>query len=376
MGEPGWVTWEDKYAIFIRRRLSCATVASSGQLWQLAPSNQGICEMSEIRFDVVGLGNAIVDVMSKTDDAFLEKWGIHKNAMNLIEEDRAEALTKAAVDPFYTSGGSGANTIAGLASFGARAAYIGKVSKDELGSQFTREMTASGVPFATKPLESGPATARSIIFVTEDGARSMNTFLGASVLFSKDDVDENTVRAGGILYLEGYLFDREDAKEAFVFASEIAKAAGRKVALTLSDKFCVDRHRASFLQLVRNNVDILFANEEELLSLYETEDFDAALAALQQDTAVAAVTRSEKGSVVIGAGDPISVKAEPVDQVLDTTGAGDQYAAGFLFGISRGLPLETCAHLGHIAAAEVIAHFGPRPEQSYKTLAEQAGIYA
>jgi len=332
--------------------------------------------MSEIRFDVVGLGNAIVDVMSKTDDAFLEHWGIHKNAMNLIEEDRAEALTQAAIEPFYTSGGSGANTIAGLASFGARAAYIGKVAKDELGSQFTREMSATGVPFATTPLESGPATARSIIFVTEDGARSMNTFLGASVLFSKNDVDEATVRAGGILYLEGYLFDREDAKEAFVFASEVAKAAGRKVALTLSDKFCVDRHRASFLQLVRNNVDILFANEEELLSLYETDDFDAALKALQADTAVAAVTRSEKGSVVIGAGDPIVVKAEPVEQVLDTTGAGDQYAAGFLFGISRGLPLETCAHLGHIAAAEVIAHFGPRPEKSYKALAEAAGIYA
>ncbi|MDX1292625.1 MAG: adenosine kinase [Hyphomonas sp.] len=332
--------------------------------------------MSEIRFDVVGLGNAIVDVMSKTDDAFLESWGIHKNAMNLIEEDRAEALTKAAVDPFYTSGGSGANTIAGLASFGARAAYIGKVAKDELGSQFTREMAATGVPFATTPLDSGPATARSIIFVTEDGARSMNTFLGASVLFSKDDVDEDTVRAGGILYLEGYLFDREDAKEAFVFASEVAKAAGRKVALTLSDKFCVDRHRASFLQLVRNNVDILFANEEELLSLYETDDFDAALSALQADTAVAAVTRSEKGSVVIGEGEPIVVKAEPVEKVLDTTGAGDQYAAGFLFGVSRGLPLATCAHLGHIAAAEVIAHFGPRPETSYKSLAEAAGIYA
>ena len=332
--------------------------------------------MSEIRFDVVGLGNAIVDVLSRADDSFLEKWGIHKDAMNLIEEDRAEALTEAAIDPLYTSGGSGANTIAGLASFGAKAAYIGKVSKDELGSQFTREMAATGVPFATTPLESGPATARSIIFVTDDGARSMNTFLGASVLFSKNDVDEETVRSGGILYLEGYLFDREEAKEAFVFASEIARAAGRKVALTLSDRFCVDRHRASFLQLVRNNVDIVFANEEELLSLYQTDNFEEALASLQADTAIAAVTRSEKGSVVIGEGDPITVGAEAVSNGVDTTGAGDQYAAGFLYGISRGLPLATCAHLGHIAAAEVISHFGPRPEKSYKELAEAAGIYA
>ncbi|KCZ50722.1 adenosine kinase [Hyphomonas pacifica] len=332
--------------------------------------------MTEARYDVVGLGNAIVDVLSRATDAFLEEWGIHKNAMNLIEEDRAEALTQAAIDPFYTSGGSGANTIAGIASFGAKAAYIGKVAKDELGSQFTREMTAGGVPFATKPLESGPATARSIIFVTDDGHRSMNTFLGASVLFSKDDVDEAVVRAGGILYLEGYLFDKDEAKEAFIFASEVAKAAGRKVALTLSDRFCVDRHRASFLQLVRNNIDIVFANEEELLALYETDDFDKALAALQSDTAIAAVTRSEKGSVVIGDGEPISVPAEPVEKVVDTTGAGDQYAAGFLYGVSRGLPLATCAHLGHIAAAEVISHFGPRPETPYKALAEKAGIYA
>ncbi|KCZ56522.1 carbohydrate kinase [Hyphomonas beringensis] len=332
--------------------------------------------MTEARYDVVGLGNAIVDVLSRATDAFLEEWGIHKNAMNLIEEDRAEALTQAAVEPFYTSGGSGANTIAGLASFGAKAAYIGKVAKDELGSQFTREMTAGGVPFATKPLETGPATARSIIFVTDDGHRSMNTFLGASVLFSKEDVDEEVVRAGSILYLEGYLFDKDEAKEAFIFASEVAKAAGRKVALTLSDRFCVDRHRASFLQLVRNNVDIVFANEEELLALYETDDFDKALDALQADTAIAAVTRSEKGSVVIGDGEPIVVSAEPVEKVVDTTGAGDQYAAGFLYGVSRGLPLATCAHLGHIAAAEVISHFGPRPETPYKSLAEKAGIYA
>ena len=330
--------------------------------------------MTDVRFDVVGLGNAIVDVLARADDAFLDEWGIHKNVMNLIEEPRAHDLTRVAKDPLFTSGGSGANTIAGLASFGASAAYIGKVADDELGAQFKREMEAGGVPFATSPLKDGPATARSIIFVTEDGHRSMNTYLGASVLFSRDDVDAEVVRAGGILYLEGYLFDKDDAKEAFIHAAEIARAAGRKVALTLSDRFCVDRHRPSFLQLVRNNVDIVFANEEELLSLYETEDFEAALASLQADTAIAAVTRSEKGSVVIGEGEPVIVEAVPVKEVVDTTGAGDQYAAGFLYGISRGLPLATCARLGHIAAAEVISHYGPRPRTSLKELVRSKGI--
>jgi sugar/nucleoside kinase (ribokinase family) len=204
----------------------------------------------------------------------------------------------------------------------------------------------------------------------------MNTFLGASVLFSKADVDADMVRAGSILYLEGYLFDKDEAKAAFVHAAEIAKAAGRKVAITLSDSFCVDRHRASFRQLVKGYADIVFANEAELMSLYETDDFDKALSALHADCAVAAVTRSAKGSVVIGDGEPIVVPAEPVSKVVDTTGAGDQYAAGFLFGIARGLPLATCARLGHIAAAEVISHYGPRPEQSYKALAEKAGVFA
>ena len=332
--------------------------------------------MSGAKFDVVGLGNAIVDVLARADDAFLAEHGIAKDAMNLIDEPRAELLTEHAKNPVITSGGSGANTIAGLASFGASAGYIGKIADDELGHQFMREMMAAGVPFHTRPLTEGPATARSIIFVTDDGHRSMNTFLGASVLFTKDDVSAEMVRNGAILYLEGYLFDKDEAKEAFVHAAEIAKAAGRKVAVTMSDRFCVDRHRASFRHLVKGFADIVFANEAELKSLYETEDFDAALRALQADCAVAAVTRSEKGSVVIGEGAPVVVPAEPVAKVVDTTGAGDQYAAGFLFGIARGLPLATCAHLGHIAAAEVISHFGPRPEQSYKALAEKAGVFA
>lgn len=332
--------------------------------------------MTAALYDVVGLGNAIVDVISKQDDAFLAKWGINKDAMNLIEEDRADLLTDASVDALETSGGSGANTIAGIASLGGKAAYIGKVADDRLGEVFKADMENVGVPFPTAPLADGPATARSIIFVTPDGKRSMNTFLGASVEFSPSDVDRATVEAGGILYLEGYLFDKEAAKAAFVHAAEIAHAAGRKVSLTLSDSFCVDRHRDSFRQLIRTQVDILFANEEELLSLYETRDFDSAVEQLQADTAIAAVTRSEKGSVVIGDGDPISVPAEPVSQVVDTTGAGDQYAAGFLFGISRDLPLATCAHLGHIAAAEVISHYGPRPEVSLSELAARAGITA
>ncbi|MEL7539692.1 MAG: adenosine kinase [Pseudomonadota bacterium] len=332
--------------------------------------------MTETHFDVVGLGNAIVDVISTQDDAFLEKWGINKDAMNLIEADRADLLTKASVNALETSGGSGANTIAGIASFGGKAAYIGKVADDRLGEVFKTDMATVGVPFETTPLVDGAATARSIIFVTPDGKRSMNTYLGASVEFSPDDVDRGTVEAGGILYLEGYLFDKEVAKTAFVHAAEIAHAAGRKVSLTLSDSFCVDRHRDSFRQLIRTQVDILFANEEELLSLYQTRDFEQAVELLRADTALAAVTRGEKGSVVIGDGEPIEVPAEPVSQVVDTTGAGDQYAAGFLFGVSRGLPLATCARLGHIAAAEVISHYGPRPEVALAELAANAGINA
>lgn len=330
--------------------------------------------MTDAQYDVVGLGNAIVDVIAPVEDSFLAEWDIRKNGMTLIEEDRAEALTAAGKDALETSGGSGANTIAGIASFGGRAGYIGKVADDRLGDVFRRQMEEAGVPFPTAPLKDGPATARSIIFVTPDGGRSMNTFLGASVLFSPADVDEAMVRNGEILYLEGYLFDRDDAKAAFVHAAEIATAAGRKVALTLSDNFCVDRHRESFRHLIRGHVDILFANEEELLSLYETSDFDAAVTALSAETSIAAVTRSEKGSVVIGPGERHTLAADTVAQVIDTTGAGDQYAAGFLFGFARGVNLDECGRLGHLAAAEVIQHYGPRPETSLAALASAAGL--
>ncbi len=329
---------------------------------------------NEKRFEVVGLGNAIVDILAPASEDFLKEWDIRKDGMTLIDEDRATELTRQANGAIVTSGGSGANTIAGIASFGGSAAYIGKVAKDSLGRQFQEEMQNSGVPFATTPLVDGPKTARCIIFVTDDGARSMNTFLGASVMFSVDDVDARTVERGNILYLEGYLFDRDEAKKAFVHAAEIATAAGRKVALTLSDSFCVDRHRESFLHLVKNHIDILLANEAELLSLYETDDFDAAIERLRADTGTAAVTRSEKGSVVMNGEGVFAVPAQPIEKVIDTTGAGDQYAAGFLLGLARDLPLQTCAKLGHIAAAEVISHYGPRPEVPLRDLADKAGI--
>ncbi len=331
--------------------------------------------MLDAEFDVVGLGNAIVDMITPVDEHFLTEWDIRKNGMTLIDEARADALTDAGRGRGQErSGGSGANTIAGVASLGGRAAYVGKVADDRLGQVFRKDLRGLGVSFDTAPLSGGPATARSIIFVTPDGARSMNTFLGASVMFSPADVDDEIVKAGKILYLEGYLFDREEAKAAFVHAAEVATAARRKVSLTLSDNFCVGRHRESFRHLIRNHVDLLFANEAELLSLYETEDFDAAVGALREETSLAAVTRSEKGSVIISQGDLIELPAEPAEAVIDTTGAGDQFAAGFLFGHARDLPLAVCGRLGHIAAAEVISHYGPRPETPYAGLARKAGL--
>ncbi len=330
--------------------------------------------MTKSQLDVVGIGNAIVDILARADDSFLARHGIAKDVMQLIDEPRAIELTSLANGALITSGGSGANTIAGVASFGGRGAYIGRVRQDKLGAQFIDEMTRGGVAFHTRPQADGPATARSIIFVTPDGHRSMNTYLGASVDFSREDVDPDLIAAGTILYLEGYLFDKDAAKQAFVYAAETAKAAGRKVAVTLSDRFCVERHRASFRHLVSGYADIVFANEAELLSLYETNDFAAALDRLRMECPMAAVTRSEKGSVVLGEGPPITVPAEPVAHVADTTGAGDQYAAGFLMGVARGLPLATCARLGAIAAAEVISHMGPRPETSYAALAARHGI--
>ncbi len=328
-------------------------------------------------YDVVGVGNAIVDVIARVDDAFLGAHGVTKDVMTLIDEPRAEELYAAMPPSQETSGGSAANTMAGVASFGGKAAYLGKVADDQLGAVFAHDIRAIGVEYATRPLAEGPATARCLILVTPDAARSMNTFLGASALLDERDVDAATIAASQIVYLEGYLFDRDDAKRAFVRAAEIAAAEARRVALTLSDTFCVDRHRASFRHLVAHHTDILFANEAELLSLYETSDFDAAVEAVRADSALAFVTRSEKGALVIAEHDVQAVPAAPIDgELTDTTGAGDQFAAGALFGLARGRAPAESARLGALAAAEVIAHYGARPETNLAALAIRASANA
>jgi sugar/nucleoside kinase (ribokinase family) len=325
--------------------------------------------MSEAAYDVVAVGNAIVDVIAPVSDAFLVEHGIEKDAMTLIEDDRADELTGLFKGAVVAAGGSAANTVTGVASFGGRAGYIGKVADDQVGADFTRAFRGTGVKFETKPRPAPPGSARSIIAVTPDGHRSMNTYLGASTLLSPSDIDKALIEAGTITFLEGYLFDRDEAKAAFVQAAEYARAAERKVALTLSDLFCVDRHRASFRQLVAGHVDVLFANEREILALYETNDLEGAMMKAQRDCPIVAVTLSEKGSAIMANAEMIHIAAEPVAKVVDTTGAGDQYAAGFLYGLATGKPLDVCGRLASIAAGEVISHMGPRPEVSLKALA-------
>ena len=330
--------------------------------------------MTETTHDLCAVGNAIVDVLAPCDDAFLEREGMVKGSMMLIDEARAVSLYAAMAAGVEASGGSAGNTIAGAASFGGRAAYIGKVAEDQLGQVFRHDMQAIGATFDTAYLSSGPATGRSLINVTGDGQRTMSTFLGAANQLTPDDIDADLVRNSEILYLEGYLFDPADARAAFVRAAEIAHTAGRRVAVTLSDTFVVDRWRDELLPFIESSVDIVLANEAELLSLFQETDFEAALARLRPIVEVAAVTRSEKGSVIVRDEQRVEVAAYPVDKVVDTTGAGDQYAAGFLLGLARGLPLETCGKLGSLAAAEVIAHWGPRPLVSLKALAEAEGL--
>ena len=331
--------------------------------------------MSTARFDVVAVGNAIVDIQQRTPEEFLSAHGIAKGAMTLIDEDRALYLTGVFTDATLAAGGSAANTVTGVASFAGTAGYIGKVADDGLGEQFTREFRAVGVAYDTPARSGAPGTARCVIAITPDGQRSMNTYLGCSTLLDESDLDAALIQAGRLTFLEGYLFDREEAKRAFVQAAEIAKAAERQVALTLSDLFCVERHRESFQHLVRGHIDVLFANEAEILALYQTTDLDQALATARQHCPIVAVTRSEKGSVIAGpGGDTFVVTAAPVSAVVDTTGAGDLYAAGFLYGLARGKTLGDCGRLGSIAAAEVISHLGPRPEAPLKDLAAAAGI--
>jgi sugar/nucleoside kinase (ribokinase family) len=331
--------------------------------------------MSSARFDVLGIGNAIVDVIARTEEDFLLKQGMNKGAMALIDEARAQAIYAAMGPAIETSGGSAANTIVGLASLGSRAAFIGKVKNDELGRAFAHDIRAAGATFTTAPAADGPSTARCYVLVTPDGERTMNTYLGAAQDLHPSDIDADLVGASAVTYLEGYLWDPKNAKDAFVKAAKIAHEAERSVALSLSDAFCVDRWRAEFLDLMRSKtVDLIFANEAELRSLYETADFDAAIKALRADVSTAVVTRSEKGCVVVSPDGIEAVTAFPVDRVVDTTGAGDLFAAGFLSGLARGADDRTCGRLGALAAAEVIGHLGARPEASLRDLARDNGL--
>jgi sugar/nucleoside kinase (ribokinase family) len=327
--------------------------------------------MSE-RYDVIGIGNAIVDVLARAEDDFLVKHGMAKGSMSLVDEARAEAIYAAMGPAIEISGGSAANTIVGVASFGGRAAFIGTVKDDTLGGVFTHDIRAAGVGFSTLPFKNGPSTARSYILVTPDGERTMNTYLGAAQLLSAAEVTDAEIAAAKVTYLEGYLWDPQNAKDAFVKAAKIAHQAKRTVALTLSDPFCVDRYRDEFLALVKNGtVDLLFANESELKSLYETADFDSAVVALRRHAKLAVVTRSEKGALVVTPEKIEAVDAFPVEEVVDTTGAGDLFAAGFLYGFARGLPHAASARLGALAAAEVISHLGARPERKLAELARE-----
>jgi sugar/nucleoside kinase (ribokinase family) len=331
--------------------------------------------MTTAKYDVLGIGNAIFDVLVQTDEGFLASHGMTKGGMALIDEPRASAIYRDMGPATKMSGGSAANTIVGVASLGARAAYVGKVRDDEVGRLYTHDIRAAQVTFDTRAAVGGPATGCSYILVTPDGERTMNTFLGAAQELMPDDIDPGQIAAAAIVYLEGYLWDPKSAKEAFVKAATIAHEAGRQVALTLSDSFCVDRYRDEFLDLMRKGtVDLIFANESELHSLYQTSDFDTALKQLQKDVKLGVVTRSEKGCMVASTDGVIAVPAFPIAKLVDTTGAGDLFAAGFLFGMVRNAGFENAGRLGALAAAEVIQHIGARPQVSLKELAQKNGL--
>jgi len=318
--------------------------------------------MAERLLDVVGIGNAIVDVLANADDDLLIRHSMTKGAMTLVDAERAEALYSVMGSAIEVSGGSAANTIAGVASLGARAGFMGKIGNDQLGGIFRHDIQANGVVFETASAKSATPTARCLIFVTPDAQRTLNTYLGACIEFGPEDVDATLVAHSKVTYLEGYLWDPPAAKAAFLKAAKVAREAGRKVALSLSDAFCVERHRAEFRELVREHVDILFANEAEICSLWQVDSFDKALQATRGQCEVAALTRSAKGSVILTGGEFHVVDAAKVHQVVDTTGAGDLYAAGFLYGYTGGRDPYDCGRIGAIAAAEVIGHYGARPE--------------
>lgn len=325
--------------------------------------------------DVLCIGNAIVDIIARCDDVFLIANGIARGAMSLIDRERAELLYERMGPAVETSGGSAANTAAGIAGLGGRVAFFGKVADDHLGRIFTHDIRALGVAFDGRPLEGGAPTARSMILVTPDGERSMNTYLGACVEFGPEDIDRAAVERARCIYFEGYLWDPPRAKEAIRAAAAIARGAGGEVAMTLSDPFCVDRYRAEFLELIRSGlVGLVFANEHELVSLYQTASFETALEALRRDCRIGVVTRSERGSVIVRGGETVPVEAAPIRRLVDSTGAGDLYAAGFLHGYSKGMDLGACGRLGAFAASLVIQQIGPRLQQDLRQAALQAGL--
>jgi fructokinase len=323
--------------------------------------------MTDAVYDILGIGNAIVDVVAGTDDQFLSRHDMHKGAMQLIDTTQADLLYAAMPPGKESSGGSAANTCAVAAALGARVGYIGKVADDELGSVFHHDITAAGVNFHTPPLVGGAPTARCLILVTPDGQRTMNTFLGACVALTAEDVQPHFVAQAAVTYLEGYLFDPPAAQAAFYKAADAAHAAGRQIALSLSDAFCVNRHRDAFRKLVAGHVDILFANEVEITALYETNTFEEAAELARKDVALAALTRSEAGSVILRGDETVTVEARRTT-VVDTTGAGDAYAAGFLAGLTQGKSLAECGRIASIAAAEIISHYGARPEADLRKL--------
>ncbi|MBP2236128.1 sugar/nucleoside kinase (ribokinase family) [Sinorhizobium kostiense] len=326
-------------------------------------------------YDVLCIGNAIVDIIAQCDYAFLETNGIVKGAMNLINATRADLLYRRMSAAIESSGGSAGNTAVGVANFGGRAAFIGKVSSDPLGEVYTRDIRAQGVAFETKPLENEPRTARSMIFVTPDGERSMNTYLGASIELGPEDVEADKVSGAKVTYFEAYLWDTTRAKDAIRQTATLARAAGREVSMTLSDPFCVDRYRDEFLELMRSgNVNIVFANSKEIKSLYQTASLEEAVAAIRKDCKIAAVTRSEKGSVIACGNETVVIDAMQIKELVDTTGAGDLYAAGFLYGYTSGRSLKECGNLGSLAASVVIQQIGPRPWRNLRREAEQAGL--
>jgi len=331
--------------------------------------------MSDTKYDVLAIGNAIVDIIAKCEDDFLAEQDIAKGGMTLIDMARAEQLYSDMGPAIETSGGSAGNTAAGIASFGGKVAYIGKVADDHLGKIFRHDIKAIGVDYDTPPLDHGETTARSMILVTPDGERSMNTYLGACGKLSAKDIDAELVAQSKITYFEGYLWDPAEAKDAIREAARIAHENDRLVAMTLSDAFCVDRYRDEFLELMRSGtVDICFANDGELKSLYQTSNINSAIDAVREDCNLTAVTMGADGSMIVTREKTGTIDAHPIDELVDTTGAGDLYAAGFLFGLTNGRELGECAVLGGIAASEVIQHIGPRPQTSLKELAQQLGL--